>query len=301
MRQLDFVNEPKRSRLTINDWVVHQTGGRIKDLLQKGVIDKFTRMVLTNAIYFNVAWFRPFESAWTRNGQFHLPDGSAVDVQMMKQAAWFGYATGKGYQAVELLYEGQGMSIIILLPQEGRFGEFEVSLDAEVVGQAVQLMTEQRISLTMPKFELGSEFGLTATLKDMSMSSAFNEESDFSGMDGNSCLANDDPCLSIKDVVHKAFVSVDEEGTEAAAATASVIGFTSVRRRSRLIGRSSSLSVIWGPAPCCSSVVCWIPEYSGAVIYTNPSLVGQALLLELPGSYRHNFREAGHEPLPRVR
>ena len=229
VRLMDFMAAPERARFTINDWVAHQTEGRIKDLIPPGLIDGSTRMVLTNAIYFSAAWFHPFDPGRTRDGQFNLLDGRAVDFPMMKRDGWFGYAKGEGYQAVELLYGGQELSMVILLPDEGRFGGFEESLDSDVVSQAIHGLMEQRIILTMPNFEFESEFGLAETLEKMGMPNAFDDQSsDFSGMDGNSCPAKDGPCLSIRDVVHKTFVSVDEEGTEAAAASAVVVGITSV-------------------------------------------------------------------------
>jgi serpin B len=221
LRLLDFINEPEESRVTINDWVSDQTEGKIKDLIPQGVIDALTRLVLTNAIYFNAAWLNPFNEKMTHDGTFHLLDGSEVTVPMMHQTESFGYAEGEGYQAVELPYDGSQLSMVILLPEPGNFASFEQSLDADYVGAILTALADKQVALTMPKFEFESEFSLTDTLAAMGMPVAFSDKADFSGMTGNREL-------SITDILHKAFVSVDESGTEAAAATAVVVGLTAV-------------------------------------------------------------------------
>ena len=221
LRLLDFINAPEESRVTINNWVSDQTEGKIEDLIPQGVIDDMTRLVLTNAIYFNAAWLNPFDEKLTHDGTFHLLDGSGVTVPMMKQTESFGYAEGEGYQAVELPYDGDQLSMIILLPESGQFDSFEQSLDADYAGAILKDLEDKQVTLTMPKFEFESEFSLTDTLAAMGMPVAFSDKADFSGMTGNRELA-------ITDVLHKAFVSVDEAGTEAAAATAVVVGLTSV-------------------------------------------------------------------------
>jgi serpin B len=220
LRLLDFENAPEESRQVINEWVSDQTEGRIKDLIPQGDINTWTRLVLTNAIYFNAAWSHPFEKEQTRDGTFHLLDGSQVTVPMMRQTEYFGYTEGDGYQAVELPYTGEKVSMVILLPAAGRFEEFEKPLDAERVEAIVKDFVQTNVALTMPKFEFDSSFQLADTLAGMGMPDAFSPEAaNFSGMDGTRDLF-------IQDVIHKAFVSVDEAGTEAAAATGVVIGIT---------------------------------------------------------------------------
>jgi serpin B len=219
LRVLDFVHAPEESRVTINEWVSDQTEGRIKDLIPKGLIDALTRLVLTNAIYFNAAWEHSFSEDSTQDGVFHLLDGSEVTVPMMKQTETFGYAMTEGYQAVELPYDGSELSMIILLPEEGRFKDFEELLDYGRYEDIVSAMQHGRIALTMPRFEFESEFKLNEFLKAMGMTDAFSSAADFSGMTGNRDLY-------ISDVLHKAFVSVDESGTEAAAATAVIMRLT---------------------------------------------------------------------------
>jgi len=219
LRLLDFINTPEESRITINNWVSDQTEGRIEDLIPQGVIDALTRLVLTNAIYFNAAWQYPFDEDITEDGTFYLLNGGEVIVPMMSQTESLSYAEGDGYQAVELLYDGGELSMIILLPQAGQFEAFEGSLDAQQVDGIIAGLEAGEVALTMPKFEFESDFGLKETLAAMGMPVAFSEDADFSGMTGNRDLF-------IADVIHKAFVSVDEAGTEAAAATAVVMTLT---------------------------------------------------------------------------
>jgi serpin B len=216
LRVLDFAGAPEESRVTINDWVSEETEGKIENLIPQGSIDSLTRLVLTNAIYFNAAWANPFEEKATRDGPFTLLDESEVSVPMMRQAESFGYARGEDYQAVELPYDGREMSMVILLPKEGEFEAFEDSLDAGQVQAIVEQLDQRRVALTMPRFEFDARFSLNQALAALGMPQAFSDAADFSGMTGKKDLF-------ISEVLHKAFVSVDEEGTEAAAATAVVM------------------------------------------------------------------------------
>ncbi len=216
LRPLDFITAPEQSRTTINDWVSEQTEGRIKDLIPQGLINSLTRLVLTNAIYFNAAWQYTFDEEKTKDGPFYRLDGSEVTVPMMKQTENLGYTEGKGYQAVELPYDGRELSMVIMLPRKNNFKSFEESLDYQRVDSLIKAIASQRVNLTMPKFEFESAFGLKETLSALGMPVAFSLSADFSGMTGNRELF-------IQEVVHKAFVSVDEAGTEAAAATAVIM------------------------------------------------------------------------------
>jgi serpin B len=217
LRLLDFVSAPEESRLAINDWVSDQTEGKIPDLMPQDVIDELTRLVLTNAIYFNAGWAFPFEPQDTEDGPFHLLDGGELTVPMMKQSHEFAYAEGEGYQAVSLPYGVSGVSMVLLVPPAGQFEAFESSLNAERVDAILKGLGRWSVTLSMPKFDFESSFDLGETLATMGMPDAFSELADFSGMTGS-------PELFISAVVHKAFISVDEEGTEAAAATAAVGG-----------------------------------------------------------------------------
>jgi serpin B len=215
LRVLDFAAQPDPSRLAINEWVSEQTEGKIEDLLPRGAIDPSTVMVLSNAIYFNAAWQSPFSEEATRDAPFSLLDGSEVTVPTMQGTMRLRYAEGSGYQAVELPYVGGRFAMLILLPEAGGFESFTGALDAERLRAIVGGLQLATFELRMPRFDYGSDFQLADVLKEMGMPAAF-QGADFSGMDGTRSLF-------IDDVYHKAFISVDEAGTEAAAATAVVM------------------------------------------------------------------------------
>ncbi len=214
LRQVDFASETEESRSTINDWVAEQTEDKIKDLMPEGSIDPLTRLVLTNAIYFNGGWALPFFEEATEDQPFYLLDSEEVEVPMMTGRSSQGdyrYASGSGFQAVGIPYATFGMSMIALLPDKGMLEDLEISLTA---GNLDQIEWERKdVTLKMPRFEFSSEFSLKGTLAGMGMADAFSKGiADFSGM-------TDEEALYVFAAVHKAFVSVDEEGTEAAAAT----------------------------------------------------------------------------------
>ena len=227
MRLLDFMADAEAARVTINDWVSDKTEERIKDLIPPGLLSSGTRLVLTNAIYFNAAWANQFTEHLTADGPFHLLDDSAlgsasvVTVPFMRQTEGFGYAQGDGYQLVELPYAGHELSMVILLPDEGGFQSVEESLDAATVDAMLDALSYEQLELTLPRFEFEAEFSLAQVLADLGMPLAFTGDADFSGMTG-------DKSLFISAVVHKAFVAVDEEGTEAAAATAVVMAESAI-------------------------------------------------------------------------
>ena len=218
MRPLDFADASEESRVRINDWVAKETEDKIKDLIPRNAIDSLTRFVLTNAIYFNAKWRLPFNPADTKEQRFHLLDGKKVEVPMMtgrSTRGWFGYALGDGFQAVSIPYYTSGMSMLVLLPDNGKFEDFENSLTAGILDLVQKQWEERDVTLNMPRFEYASDFKLNETLAKMGMPDSFGDAADFSGI-----IDSED--LFISAVVHKAFVSVDEEGTEAAAATALV-------------------------------------------------------------------------------
>lgn len=221
LRILDFIKAPEQSRITINEWVSDQTEDRIEDLIPQGAIDALTRLVLTNAIYFNAAWQYPFNEEATSDGLFYLLDGGTITIPMMRLTESLGYTSGDGYQVVELPYDGNELSMVILLPDSGQFKDFEESLNYRKVDGIISDVKRSQVSLQMPKFEFESEFSLKSALANMGMPIAFSGDADFSGMTGNKDLF-------IDEVIHKAFVSVDEAGTEAAAATAVIMKLTAV-------------------------------------------------------------------------
>jgi serpin B len=212
MNALDFERNPEGSRVTINQWVAAQTNGKIQNLIPAGMIHPMTRLVLTDAVYFNAAWAHPFRKEMDCNGEFNLLNGQKVGVEMMVQTTRFNYGEAANYQVLEMPYSGEEISMVFLVPRQGKFKSFEGSLNAKRAQAILQDVSERTVHLTMPKFKHESSFALRKTLSSMGMPAAFRE-ADFSGMDGTLFL-------SIDDVVHKALVRVDEEGTEAAAATA---------------------------------------------------------------------------------
>jgi len=223
---LDFVSDPEGSRQTINDWVAQQTEDKITELLPQGAINDLTRLVLTNAIYFYGAWAIPFDEDLTGSGYFHLTDGNVISVPMMrlsprtKQGETLPAVVLDGYTAVELPYKGREIAMLILVPDQGRFFEFEQALDANLIKHTVDSLIHWDLDLMMPMFKYKTKFQLGDTLSQMGMPDAFDpDNADFSGIDGTRLLF-------IQKAFHEACISVDEKGTEAAAATAVVIGLT---------------------------------------------------------------------------
>ncbi|MCK4305639.1 MAG: serpin family protein [Candidatus Eisenbacteria sp.] len=218
MQYLDFVNQPEQSRSTINQWVADRTEDRIKDLLPPNSIDYLTYLVLANTVYFKAAWLNRFDESFTYDGQFTLLEGSKILVPMMHGELTFAYSEGSGYRAVELPYEGEAVSMIAILPDEGQFQAFEDSFNAQKLTAIIDELEETHITLTFPQFSFVSDFDLIPTLIDMGMTDAFAMGANFTGMDGT----NDGmPWIDV--VAHKTFISVDENGTEAAAGTGMVL------------------------------------------------------------------------------
>ena len=220
---VDFVRQTEQARTTINDWVAKQTKDKIKDLLAKGILTIDTRLVLTNAIYFKSNWAEKFQKADTKDGSFKLSADQSVDVPLMHQRHDLGYMENADLQLLELPYTQRELSMVILLPKQidGLAG-LEKSLTAANLRAWMKGMQRESVEVTLPKFTFSGEFRLTDTLMAMGMTDAFEAgQADFSGM----TTADK---LFISAVIHKAFVAVDEEGTEAAAATAVVMGATSV-------------------------------------------------------------------------
>jgi serpin B len=218
LRLTDFAADPEAARNAINEWVKQQTKERIPELFAKGVIDEETRLVLANAIYFKAGWLFPFEEGATKDGPFHRLDGSEVRAPMMSLDMKQEYARLDHAQAVQLKYAGGNASMLVIVPDEGAFPAFEARLDASVVDSAVAALEEAQVELSMPKLDFASECSLSDALKALGMPSAFDGGADFSGM-----TAGGGRDLFIKDVVHKANITVDEQGTEAAAATGVVM------------------------------------------------------------------------------
>lgn len=227
LRVLDFITDPEGARVTINDWVEDKTNDRIQDLLPQGTITSATRLVLTNAIYFSAAWHEPFPASGTADRPFTLANGSTVSVPTLHHVHERGYGEGDGYRAAELPYDGGKLSMVVVVPDD--LAAFEASLDAQRIGAIVDSISTHMLDLTLPKFEFDAPLALKEVLVELGMVDAFTDgAADFSGIDGTRDLL-------ITDVLHKGFVAIDENGTEAAAATAVVIGPTSAPQPATLV------------------------------------------------------------------
>ena len=226
VEQLDFFKSHEPARQHINLWVEKQTRDRIKDLLAPGVVNEKTRLVLVNAIYFKGSWAKAFEKKATALAPFTL-GRSKFDVPMMSGEITAGYAEREGFQVLELPYKsgtGARLSMLVLLPtQADGLAQLESKLSAKLLGELPRGLARQVVQVFLPRFKLESSFSLGDNLQALGMVSAFDcredTTADFSGMDGERDL-----CISA--VVHKAFVDVNEEGTEAAAATAVIMAQT---------------------------------------------------------------------------
>jgi serpin B len=210
---LDFVANPEASRSQINRWTEEQTKKKIQDLLPAGSIDAQTRLVLTSAIYFYGTWQDPFAASRTQPAPFTLPAGATTQADFMNQTAHFGYAETPSVQILEMRYAGDGFAFDVLLPKTPTgLSDLEKSLTPEDLTGWLAKLTPQNVQVSLPKFRVESQFSLGKALSAMGMPTAFTGKADFSGIDPKRGLA-------ISEVVHKAFVDVAEQGTEAAAAT----------------------------------------------------------------------------------
>ncbi len=212
---LDFIGETEESRQTINKWVEEQTNDKIKDLIPEGMLNQMTRLVLTNAIYFKGTWVYQFDEQDTRDMDFKINPYDTVKAQMMyldNDEALFNYAETDELQMLELPYEGDEISMLVLLPKS-KFEALENELNAAKLNEYRDMLTKQEVIIYMPKFTFETKYNLNNQLTEMGMPTAFSpNDADFSGMTGRRNLF-------IAFVIHQAYVDVNEEGTEAAAAT----------------------------------------------------------------------------------
>jgi serpin B len=216
LQPTDFAGAPEEARGEINDWVADQTEDRIENIVPEGAISPDTRLVLANAIWFYGGWLETFSPESTEDGDFFLTDGTTTTAPFMYQWSDFPYARGDGFQVIELPYSGSGFRFTVILPDEGEFVSFEENLAPAALNTALGQLESTEVQLHLPKFEFEYGTSLADILHAMGMTDAFDPTlADFTGMVEGTPPAP----LFIGDVLHKAFISLDENGTEAAAAT----------------------------------------------------------------------------------
>jgi serpin B len=214
LNRADFAGAPEQARAAVNAWVAQQTHGKITDLFPPGSLTPATRLVLANALYFKGAWAQPFDPADTYGGTFLVAPGQTVSASMMHQTATFGYAHRDGVQTLEMAYANSHLVMDVLLPdQAGGLANLERQLTPANLAAWTSGLRQQRVAVTLPKFQVTGAFSLSQALSAMGMPSAFSGHANFSGLNNGR-----DP-LQISAVLHKAYVAVGEQGTEAAAAT----------------------------------------------------------------------------------
>jgi serpin B len=219
---LDFRKDPEGSRSKINDWVEDKTEGKIQDLLPGGAIKKLTRLVLTNTIYFKAEWQNTFNAHNTKDQDFWITPEEKTKVQMMSQKDRFGYWENENLQILEMPYIRKDLSMVVFLPKKkDGLPDLESKLNTETLDNWISNLNQQQVNVLFPKFTTTQNIDLKKILKALGMVDAFTENADFTGMEPKKELY-------ITDALHKAFIDVDEVGTEAAAATAVIVGVTSI-------------------------------------------------------------------------
>jgi len=224
LRLADFMRNAEGARVNINAWVKEKTQGRIADLIQPGEIDASTRLVLVSSIFMKAVWQNAFDPALTNPGTFFTTKTQSVSADMMTRSAQFSYFENGSVQVLELPYRSTNrdepqFSMLILLPKSGDIAAAESLLTTAQFDQLTKALAPKQVIATIPKFTFSSDFNLNEVLQAMGMHTAFSNLADFTAM-------TETP-VAIGDVLHKAFVSVDEKGTEAVAATAVTINLTS--------------------------------------------------------------------------
>jgi serpin B len=222
LEPLDFEKNAEGARETINAWVARRTRGKVRDLLRAGDVDRKTRLVLTDAVYFSSGWMRPFDEKLTKTEPFRVGRDETKEVPMMRMTASFLYGEETDLQFVKIPYRLPGFSLLILLPRANdaftQTAELEKKLSARQISDWTAAMAFRSVSLRLPKFRSEGRYLLEKILGELGMKRAFTRDADFSKMVAEP--ANDDGVLHIDSVIHQAFIELDEKGTEAAAATA---------------------------------------------------------------------------------
>jgi serpin B len=226
---VDFIADSETARSRINGWTEEHTKQKIKNLLPAAALDSRTRLVLTSAIYFYGKWQYPFATSRTQPAVFTLPIGATTKANFMNQMSHFGYTETSSAQILEMRYAGTGIAFDVLLPRSvSGFPDLEKSLTRENLTGWLGNLSTRNVQVTLPRFHAESEFSLARTLSSMGMSTAFSNKADFSGIGPGYGL-------SIAQVIHKAFVDVSEQGTEAAAATGVTVSAAAVHAPEPLV------------------------------------------------------------------
>ena len=222
---LNYEREAEPARVTINQWMDDKTRHKIAELIGPGVLDALTRMVLVNAIYFKGTWATPFPESTTQPDKFYAQPDTTITVPFMHKRGQFRYAENDQLQMLALPYIGQQLEMVVLLPRSrDGIGSLESSLTPASLAAWTSGMRNQQVDVALPKFKMFSGFSLAQALKAMGLNDAFDPDRvDFSGMDGRAHW------LYVSAVLHKAYIEVNEKGTEAAAATG--VAFAPTGRR----------------------------------------------------------------------
>lgn len=218
MHTVDYKADTAGAARAINGWTADRTHDRIPHLIPDDLLDPLTRLVLVNAVWFKAPWSKTFEPGLTRHLPFRRGDGSAVQAPMMADPqSHVGYAEGPGWKAASLPYVGDELAMAVVVPQgDTRLSEVEAGLADGGLARLLGSFTEQYVDLLLPRWTFRTSASLKDVLAGLGMPTAFTGDADFSGMTG-------DEDLVIADVVHQGFIAVDEQGTEAAAATAEIM------------------------------------------------------------------------------
>jgi len=226
---VDFIGNSEAARSQINGWTEEHTKGKIKNLFPAGTLNIQTRLVLTSAIYFYGKWQDPFVPTRTQPARFTLSNGTATEAKFMNQTSHFEYAETPSAQILEMRYAGTGMAFDVLLPKTvGELPEVEKSLTPENLAGWLGQLSTRNVQVSLPKFRAEASVSLGKTLSMMGMPTAFTGHADFSGMSSKDRLG-------ISEVVHKSFVDVSEEGTEAAAATGIAVLAAAMRAPDKVV------------------------------------------------------------------
>jgi serpin B len=222
--RVDFEHAPESVRGTINQWVAQETNNRIRNLIGPGVLTPSTRLVLTNAIYFKGTWLDPFLANYTETGNFYPSTKQVVQAPLMHRTGEYSYYNGDTFQELELPYKGGDLAMVVLLPkQRDGLPALEKRFTAAAADTWIgNLSPVNKVILTFPRFTMTQQFELSSTLSAMGMPQAFSGAANFSGMTGH-------PDFTISAAIHKAFIDVNELGTEAAAATSTIMKATAMR------------------------------------------------------------------------